>query len=254
MRGLAAGAAVVLIGCGVTPLSNRIDVGNEAFVVVAGEGADGNTDLFAAPAEGGTFRQLTYSRVAEDLPRLGPTGTRLAFVRSRGEAIAAGEPAMAVVVMNLSNGTEIEGTLPPESAPVSRLGWTAAGDTLIAAAGGDRWVAAVDGGLRWTKAGAAAGPALDSLLSERVGDPPFGTIQGCSSGAGACVVTARGEETALDPRGTDQCRWGPDALGYVVDGRIEIRPLGGGRIRQPTWIATPAKPRRPTHHPGSGAR
>lgn len=239
-------------GC-ITPLSNKIDVGNEAFIVVVGEGADGNVDLFAAPADGGSFRQLTYSRVAEDLPRLGPTGTSLAFVRERSESEPAGAPTM-VVVMNLSRGTEVEGALPAGSSPVSRLGFTSAGDTVVARAGEDRWVAAVASPLGWTRAEAGAAQALDSLLSEQVGDPAFATVARCGSGTGFCVVTRQGEETALDPRAEDVCRWGPDALGYVVDGRIEVRPLGGGRLRQPTWAATPAKVRHPTHHPGSGAR
>lgn len=241
--------ALLAAGC-VTPLSNRIDVGNEAFVVVVADGADGNVDLFAAPAEGGAFRQLTYSRVAEDVPRLGPTGTLLAFVRSGSEADGPGATGH-VVVMDLTRGTEIEGALPAEAGQVTRLGWTSSGDTLIARAGDGRWVAPITTPLRWTRAPGPAAPALDSLLAERLGDPPFATVAPCGTGSGLCLVTTRAEETPLDPRATDACRWGPDAVGYLVDGKIEVRPLGGGRLRQPTWTSTPAHLRHPTHHPGS---
>jgi hypothetical protein len=37
------------------PLTNRIKIGDEAFVIGVGEGPDGQTDLYAAPAGGGAF-------------------------------------------------------------------------------------------------------------------------------------------------------------------------------------------------------
>ena len=42
----------LLTNCSITPLTNKIRVGEEPFVIVVGEGRDGETDLFAAPAGG----------------------------------------------------------------------------------------------------------------------------------------------------------------------------------------------------------
>jgi hypothetical protein len=241
-------AAGLVAGCGLTPLSNKIAVGDEAFVVVVGEGAGAMTDLFAAPAEGGTFRQLTFTRVAEDRPRLDPSGTRLAFVRagSRG-----GDPE--IVVMNLETGAEIGGTVAAGGKAVSRLGWTPPGDTVIAVTEGAVWVSPSTTG-HWVLADSARAAAFDSLTLELVGDPPFGVIAPCRSGAGACVITEQGEETALAAGATDPIRWGGEAIGYVLGDRVEVRPLGGGRLRHPSWRDPPNGIRRPTHHPGSGAR
>ena len=49
-----------LTACAVTPLSNRIRVGEEPFVIGVGEGSDAMTDLFAAPAGGGAFAVASY--------------------------------------------------------------------------------------------------------------------------------------------------------------------------------------------------
>src|SRR5258706_13631661 len=76
---VAAGLSVA--ACVVTPLTNKISVGEERYVIVVGEAPDGNTDLFAAPASGGSFYRFTYNRPVEDLPRLAPDGKRVAFIR-----------------------------------------------------------------------------------------------------------------------------------------------------------------------------
>ncbi len=241
----------LLTGCVVTPLSNRIEVGYEAFVVVVGEGADGNTDLFAAPAEGGVFRQLTYTRVAEDLPRLGPTGTRLAFIRRSAAADAATTTA---IVMQLKTGIETEGVIPTPPAGIHRLGWSADGDTAVAIGAAGVWIAAVASPLVWT---AVSGPdrgRWEAAARERLGNPEFATVTGCRSGSGLCVMSDGGEETRLSDSATEGCRWGPTAVGYLQNGIIEVRPLGVGRLRQPTWTSIPANLRRPTHHPGSAPR
>ena len=244
-------AAVLLAGCVVTPLSNRIDVGEEAFVVVVGEGADGNTDLFAAPAEGGVFRQLTYTRVAEDLPRLGPTGTKLAFVRRSAAAEAATTTA---IVMDLKTGLETEGVIPTPPAGLVRLGWSAGGDTVVATGADGVWIAAAAKPLVWTAVATDDRARWESLVRERVGDPEFGTVTACLSGVGLCVMSDGGEETRLADGAIDGRRWGPSAVGYLLDGVIQVRPLGAGRLRQPTWTSMPTNLRKPTHHPGSAPR
>ena len=44
---LAAWLTLALAGCGVTPLTNRINIGQEPFVIGVGEGSDGFSDLYA---------------------------------------------------------------------------------------------------------------------------------------------------------------------------------------------------------------
>ncbi len=232
---------VTLAGCAVTPITNRLKPGEEALVVVVGEGSDGATDLFAAPAEGGQFFQLTFTRAPESNPKLAPSGTLLAFVRQGGES----KPEL--VVFDLLGGTER--VLRLDAAPV-RLGWFPGGDTVaVAMASGVRTVALGSG----TLGAMAAGARADSLSYDRVGKPAFGSIRPCRAG-GLCVMSDGGEETTLAAGAADGCRWGDRALAYIREGKIEVRPLGGGRIRQPTWTRAPAHLRQPTHQPGSETR
>lgn len=231
---------VLVAGCGITPITNRLKPGEEALVVVAGEGIDGATDLFVAPAEGGQFHQLTFTRAVESFPKLSPSGTLLAFVRQGGEA------TVELVVFDLLRGSER--TVRLDQMPV-RLGWFPGSDTVAVAGGSGVAVAATGGPLVM----AAAGARADTMSYDRVGTPAFGSIRPCAAG-GLCVRSDAGEETTLAPGATDGCRWGDKALAYVRNGTIEVRPLGGGRVRQPTWTQAPAHLRQPTHHPGSDAR
>ncbi|MGE0439679.1 MAG: TolB family protein [Gemmatimonadales bacterium] len=232
----------LLAGC-VTPLSNKIDVGNEAFVVVVARGADGNQDLFAAPAEGGTFRQLTFTRTPEDLPRLSPTGTGLLFVR--GPAGAA-KP----VVMALLDGTEASAPLPADAGAITRDGWLAGGDTVVVATERGLWWSAAAGPLTWVPVPDDRRAAADSATRELIGDPVFAEIAACRGAAGLCVTGPAGE-TPLGPGAREAFRWGGKAVGYLIEDRLEVRPLGGGRLRQPTWRDAPAAIRHATYHPGS---
>jgi hypothetical protein len=85
---------LALTACAVTPLSRRIRVGEEPFVIGIGEGSDSMTDLFAAPAGGGEFLRLTFTRAEERLPR-SPEGPR------RSSAGGAGNPRWVLVVLDL---------------------------------------------------------------------------------------------------------------------------------------------------------
>ena len=235
---LAAGA-----GCGFTPLTNKVEVGDEAFVVVVGEGRDGSVDLFAAPAEGGRFYQFTFNQLVESNPTVAPSGTTLAFLRQAGD-----RPAPDLILVNLKTGTETELVLPAGAGPVVRLGFATTDDSLVVA---------TEHGL-YLVAGSAVGAvspgavqAFDSLTYERVGEAGFASLRPCRSGTGWCVAKADGQETALPSDASDPIRWGSDGLAYLRNGRIEVRPLGGGRVRQPTWSNEPSKLRQPTHHPGS---
>ncbi len=233
---------VLAAACGVTPISNRLKPGEEPIVVVVGEGADGATDLFVAPAEGGQFHQLTFTRAVESLPKLAPSGGLLAYVRKGG-----GADGGDLVIFDLIGGTERTVTL---AATPTRLGWFPGSDTVaMVTPAGVMTVALGPSKL----AAVAAGPRADSLSYDRVGTPAFGAIRACRAG-GLCVLSDAGEETALADGATDGCRWGTRALAYVREGKIEVRPLGGGRVRQPSWANAPAHLREPTHHPGSDGR
>ncbi len=228
--------------CGFTPLTNKVEVGDEAFVVAVGEGPDGSVDLFAAPAEGGRFYQLTFNPLVESNPTVSPSGTRLAFLRQ-----AAGRAAPELLVMNLLNGTERPRSLPADAGPVVRLGFASTDDSLVVATEGGLYLATAAG---VESVSPSVAPTFDSLTYERLGDGGFASLRPCRAGSGWCVVKADGLETALPTDASDPIRWGNDGLAYLRNGKIEVRPLGGGRVRQPTWSNQPPKLTQPTHHPG----
>ncbi len=243
MRRLGLALVVGAVGCGFTPLTNKVEVGEEAFVIVVGEGRDGAVDLFAAPAEGGKFYQLTYNLVAESKPALAPSGTTVAFLRE-----VTGRAARDLIVLNLLNGTETPHQLPPEAGAVVRLGFGSTDDSLLVATDHGMFLV-LDTGVAAVSAEAAL--RLDSLTYQRLGEVGFASLRPCRSGSGWCLVRANGQETALPADATDPIRWGSDGMAYLRNGHLEVRPLGGGRIRQPTWPNQPPKMRQPTQHPGS---
>lgn len=243
-------SCVLLTACAVTPLTNKIRVGEEPFVVLVGEGPDRETDLFAAPAGGGAFARLTFNRAIESAPALAPKGILLAYVRESGGA----QPKREVVVHNLVTNGEGVIPLPASSGAPSRLGWSGDGSSLFVRTEGGTF-----------RSLGAAGPAepvsadwaarADTALAVLVGEPAFGEVIGCTGGGGGlCVRAASGENTPLAPDGRDPFRWGGDSIAYVRQGTIEIRPLSAGRPRRPVWKEAPANLRSPTYHPGRGAQ
>ncbi len=232
-------------GCGFTPLTNKVGVGSEAFVVIVGQGRDGAVDLFAAPAEGGRFYQFTFNLLVESNPTVGPSGTQLAFQRQ-----ATGQAA-EVVTLNLHNGTERARALPPEAGSVERIGFGSTDDSVVVATTGGLYLFSTAGVEPISGAPAAK---LDSLTYERLGDPGFASLRPCRTGTGWCVAKPDGQETALAGDASDPIRWGDAAMAYLRNGTIEIRPLGGGRVRQPTWSHQPPGLGQPSHHPGSPRR
>ncbi len=229
-------------GCGFTPLTNKVGVGSEAFVVVVGQGRDSSVDLFAAPAEGGRFYQFTYNLLVESNPTVAPSGTRVAYLRQ-----ATGRPT-EIVTQSLHNGTERAQPLPPEAGSVERIGFASTDDSVVVAATGGIYLVTPTGIEPGPEAQAAR---LDSLTYERVGDDGFASLRPCRAGTGSCVARPDGQETALPEDAKDPIRWGNDALAYLRNGTIEIRPLGGGRVRQPTWSRQPPNLSQPSHHPGA---
>ena len=237
---------VVLVGCSVTPLTSKVKVGEEAFVIVVGEGPDGATDLFVAPATAGKFYRLTYTRVAEGQPRIGPSGTAVAFFRRF-------ETETDLVILDLLTMAERRTRLAPSDA--QRIAWSKSGDSI--------YVATPDGVLAGALAtddlGLSPIPAsgrarADSLLSDPLGDPVIALIKPCRQHPGPCASGADSLETPLGADIADPFRWGPAAVGYVRGGQIEVRPLGGGRADRPTLTDPPKGIRQPTHHPGTTGR
>jgi len=250
MTRLALLAVLAATGC-ISPISSKIEVGDEPFALVVGEGKDGSTDLFAVPAAGGTFRQLTFTRVPEGLPRVAPAANLVAFTRQRSPE------TVEVVVMNLRVGTEQRGALGDDAGTIEALGWSPGGDTVIARTDRGVWSAAIGSKLGFQPAPSQESARLDSLTYEWVGDDRFGVIRPCQKGdqpLQPCVITARGDSTPLGTDITSPIRWGNDAIAYFRGNAFEVRPMAGGPPRRPTWVATPGNPREPTHHPGATPR
>jgi hypothetical protein len=236
-----------LAACGVSPLTNKIDVGEEAFVVAVGEGPDSLTDLFAAPAGGGRFIRFTFNRPEERFPRLSPDGSRLAFLRARSGAKG---PPWSLVVLDLLRSAESSGRLPEGSGEPERLGWSRDGRHIVVSAQGFFLTPVPPSAMELRPVAADSSVIADSISRELLGEPPQGMIRECPTG-GLCVVAGTGAMTPLDSATTGAVRWGPDSLGYFLPQGFEVRPLGGGRSRRPVWTGAPARLRQLTHHPGT---
>src|SRR5688500_20238993 len=107
------------MACALTPISRRIQVGEEPFVIGVGEGSDAMTDLFAAPAGGGAFVRLTFTRSEERLPRLSPEGTAVVFVRRE---CGAENPRWSLVVLDLLTTTVRRAPVSPGTDPPLHYG------------------------------------------------------------------------------------------------------------------------------------
>jgi hypothetical protein len=236
-----------LAACGVSPLTNKIDVGEEPFVVAVGEGPDSLTDLYAAPAGGGQFIRLTFNRPEERFPRLSPDGSRVAFLRARDGAKG---PPWSLVVLDLVGSAESAAPLPDGAGEPERLGWSRDGRSIVVSAAGFLITPAPPDGVKLRPVSTDSVALADSLSREILGEPPRGVIRECMNG-GLCVLAETGELTLLDTAATGAVRWGADSLGYFLPGGFEVRPLGGGRSRRPVWSGAPVRLRQLTHHPGT---
>jgi hypothetical protein len=239
-RALVSAGLVLSAGCGVTPLTNKIDVGDDPFVIAVGEGPDSLTDLFAAPAGGGRFVRLTFNRAEERAPRLAPDGKHVAYLR--------GAESWALVMLDLTTNGERTAPVPAEAGEPMRLGWSADGGrvTLRAASG---YFSTGVAELRLMPVAPAARAEADSVTRERLGPFSDGLVGQCGEAAGLCV-TVRDSVTPLGSAVTGAIRWGDDSVGYFRAGAFEVRPLGGGRTRKPIWDGAPARLRELTYHPG----
>jgi len=237
---------VAMAACRVSlsPLQNRIDIGQETFVVFVGDGEGGRGDLYAVKADGGRVYPVTYTRLHETRPALSPDGVMLAFLRGRR---AGDSTDYRVVVMNLLNGAEREVFTAEEGRAPLNLGWHPTSPLLyIATTGGVLQATVPPEPLTVTAAAERA--VADSALSVLLGSPAFARVAPCATGAGMCVVPRSGSEQLITEDAADIVRWGGDSLAYVTGGgaRLRIRPLGGGRSRDLRWVDPPAHPRLPT--------
>ena len=247
MKRLPSLSALIVAGCSVTPLTGKITPGDEAFVIVVGEGDNGETDLFAAPATNGTFYRLTFSRPSEESPKLSPEGKRVAFLRRYPDG--KGELA----ILNLENMAE---TLIPLDTlgHQPRIGWSALGDSVAVFNGKTLGIVTIgQGGLTLLPVAGADNALADSISRERLGDPVFAMVDACRKTTGLCAVAATGE-TPLGAGATDPFHWGKAAVAYLTEGRVEVRPLGGGSTKLLNWPNPPKGIRQPTYYPGPTGR
>ena len=235
-----------LASCGVTPLTNRIKIGEEPFVIAVGEGPDGQTDLFAAPAGGGAFARLTFNRPPEKFPRISPDGGRVAFLRAANREPG---PHWTLVILDLMNNGERVTPLPKDAGEPERLGWTRDGTRVVLSAQGYFVTAAPPLAAAFTRIPADSLALADSLSRELLGDPPHGIVRECMNG-GLCIMAQTGEVTPLDSAARDAVRWGADSVGYFLPHGFEVRPLAGGHPRRPVWVGAPARLRQLTYYPG----
>ena len=229
-----------LVGCA-TPLTNKIEVGQDPFVIGVGEGADRQTDLYAAPASGGSFVRLTFNRPAEHSPRLAPDGLRVAYLRQ--------DPAgWSLVVLDLSDNGERSVALPRDLGSEPRLGWNEAADT-VAVLGTMAFLAPAAGSLGLLPVAPGGLARADSLTREWVGPSREGALGRCEPSGEVCIRVGPAL-TPLGPGVSGAIRWGADSVGYFQGGNFEIRPLRGGRARRPLWEAIPENLRELTYFAG----
>jgi hypothetical protein len=241
MRLVLAGLVLVVACRGtLSPLSNKLEIGQESYIVFAADGEDGVGDLFASSPGGGTAWQITFSRVDERLPALSPDGVMLAFDRGR---LPGDTTARSVVVMNLLNGAERQvvasGLLRPRA-----IAWSADGERIV--------VRTESGVVTVPAPPASAEPvaadAEDSAqLAVMLGDPPEAEARICSGGLGVCVALRDGREVVLDSAAVSPVAWYGDSVAYSRSGGWVVHPLAGGHTRLLEWDHEVVNPRSITH-------
>lgn len=254
IRPAIAAAACLLAACrGISPLSNKITPGEEPFVIVVGEGSDGETDLFAASSGGGDVIRLTFTRDIESSPALHASGGAVAFLRR-----AAGpDPRTWLVVLNLVNAAEREVEVPPALGRAERVAWSGDGTRIYVSGSGG--VAETPGppaalALDLLEAGDPRSTTADSSLTVLLGDPPLARVVPCPADSAASAFCAVGSSGIVQPLGDfvrQPFRWGADSLGYFDGERLMVRSLGGGRPRHVAWTRAPDHARDATYSAGS---
>lgn len=223
-RLLVAGVLLSALGCSFSPLANRIDIGEEAFVVLVARGSDGFVDLFAVPAGGGTTARITFTAMPESHPALSRGGDVLAFLRGRDTLPATPRD---VVVMNLLNGAERTMPIPDGAGRIDRLAWSDDGTQLLLATATGTWaIAAPPAKPVAEQLQGNARDVADSALGTWLGRPRFARAFNCPAGAGVCLVGPSGDTAVLASRGRDPFAWGLDSVGWFEGDAMYVRSLG----------------------------
>ncbi len=240
-----------LVACRGTlsPLSNKLKVGEEPYLAFAADGEGGVGDLFASALVGGIPYQVTFTRVDERLPALSPDGVMLAFVRAR----APGDTAAAdLVVMNLLNGAERRADL-DAAGGVDAIAWSADGGTIYARRGEAIFtLPAPPARGELTPVQPAWAARADSAFRVLLGRPPMGEAMLCPEGEGVCARLGEAPPVPLSPVATSPIRWLGDSVAYLERGEWTIRPLGGGATRILRWTRPVAHPRSVSVFGGAG--
>ena len=239
LRGHAALCLVLLAGCNLSPLRNRIKVGEEAIVIFVGDGIDRNTDLFVVPASGGSITQLTFTPLHESMPRINARGDVVAFIRARDTAATAPNE---LVAMNLLNGAERIFALPGGAGHITAIAWAPDSNSLYLRSAQGTWRASTPPlPAHVVPATGADFVRADSVFELWVGEPRFARIFACQSG-GVCAVGPRVDTTVLSTLGRDPLRWGADSVAWFEGDGMVIRGIGPGTVRRMLWRQPPGHP------------
>lgn len=229
-----------------SPLSNRVNIGDEPFVVVVAEGEGNAGDLYAIPSSGGVAWQITFSRVDESHPAVTTDGSVVAFLRGGQKP----ETQPVVVLMNLLNGAERRIELPAGARP-ERVAWSADQTKVyIRTSTGLFSIAAPPASQLLAPVPPADSASADSALAVLLGTPAFARASLCRSGAGLCAESDSGE-SVIDSAGADPARWGADSVAYISHGELTVLSLGGGHTRDVRTSKVLKGVREPTYSEGS---
>jgi hypothetical protein len=217
------------LGCSFSPLANRIDIGEEAFVVLVATGADGFVDLHAVPAGGGTTARITFTPLVESHPALSRGGDVLAFLRGRD---TLPETPRDLVVMNLLNGAERTLPVPEAAGRIERLAWSDDGTQLLLATATGTWaITAPPAKAVAEQLDGDARDVADSALTTWLGRPRFARAFNCPEGQGVCLVGPSGDTAVIASRGRDAFAWGRDSVGWFEGDAMYVRSLGPATAR-----------------------
>jgi len=226
---LLAVAALTACRVSLSPLQNKVAVGQEPYLALQARGESGSDDIFIVRPDDGTAIPVTFTRWHESDPALSSDGAMLAFVRR----VEPGAPELRLVVMNLLNGAERVLWGPAEVA-FSGLAWLPDGTLALGMTGDSLLIVAAPPhrpAATWLAARDA--PGADSSLWVLLGEPPFARVARCHPELEQpCVFPRTGPPQPLEGGARLPMRWGGDSLAYLVDGAIKVRPLGPGRSRR----------------------
>ena len=218
-----------MVGCTLPPLRGKVEVGVDAYAVVAADGGGGR-DLYIIRGDDGTATAITFTPALESGAKLSPDGASVAFLRTAGGQGGQGGQLANVWVMNLLSGAERE--LPPTTMPVSAVAWSSDGSRIYGRS--------TDGYYSWPappESGDAdflfASSEADSAFQVLIGSPAFAHIAPCTADdESLCAVRASGIGQVLARSAHSSARWGSDSVAWILGGEIEARPLGDGVARR----------------------